>query len=143
MVIFFAAVFYLLVFLLNAILSKRTTNTPDNLRIEQQEQVNSCSGYKRLRTGLPNLKQIQNDISYYISHLNLHSGAGGDFELGIRWLLDNKNRLLSDADAIITESSHNSIKLPALSNGYLRVYSVMLDFISNNSYLLDEAEFTN
>lgn len=90
----------------------------------------SVAGIKKVKKALPNPALMQTALEEAVARLeNL---APGEFELGLKWLADNKNRLFSEAEQVCAQQANLSMKLPVNKRGNLRVYEAAGYFIIKN-----------
>lgn len=90
----------------------------------------SAAGLKKVKKALPNPAFMQTALEEAVARLE--GLMPGEFELGLKWLADNKNRLFSEAEQICAQQANLSMKLPVNKTGNLRIYEAAGAFVLNN-----------
>ena len=89
-----------------------------------------AAGLKKVKKALPNPAFMQTALEEAVARLE--GLMPGEFELGLKWLADNKNRLFSEAEQICAQQANLSMKLPVNKTGNLRIYEAAGAFVLNN-----------
>lgn len=95
---------------------------------------------KKVKKALPNPAFMQSALEECVTRLE--ELMPEEFELGLKWLADNKNRLFSEAEQICAQQANLSMKLPVNKAGNLRIYEVAGHFIMKNGGSFNQEDLT-
>lgn len=98
----------------------------------------SAARLRKAKKALPNPAFIQSMLEQTVEELE--KTAPGEFEAGLKWLADNKNRLFSEAEQICAQQANLSMKLPVNKKGNLRIYEAAGCFILRSGGNFEQEE---